>query len=279
MLSKFLTKAGTAFAKSPSICLRVISARLNSTSLESSQPAKSDIKIVDMNYPARITDWENFKMPGAPYEGMGPLPPLPDCDEKLTRHYVFPETWFDFLRPRTGESGPYVLFGGLLAMLVSKELYIITPDTNYVLAFIAASTIATVYGGHYVRDHMETGRVNELKFYDQVKHEEITELITTVDDIRLQQWRAQGQDLISDARRSNLGMMLETEYLNRQATVAGTVKKMLDYQVAVQKAETDMEQAHMVNWIETKVKETITPETQKATLDACIARLNSIAPK
>ena len=56
-------------------------------------------------FQARMQDWENFKMPGAPYEGMGPLPPLPDYDKSLTRHYIIPETWFDFLRPRTGETG------------------------------------------------------------------------------------------------------------------------------------------------------------------------------
>lgn len=33
------------------------------------------------------------------------------------------------------------------------------------------------------------------------------------------------------------------------------------FQVAVQKVETDLEQKHMVNWIQKKVQETITPET------------------
>ena len=46
-------------------------------------------------------------MPGAPYEGMGPLPPLPEYDPNAVRHYVIPEHWFDFLYERTGASGWY----------------------------------------------------------------------------------------------------------------------------------------------------------------------------
>ena len=61
---------------------------------------------------------------------------------------------------------------------------------------------------------------NELKFYDQVKHEEITELIKTVDDIRLQQWRAQGQDLINDARRVSLSQYSAFSFTISQHAVA-----------------------------------------------------------
>ena len=61
--------------------------------------------ILSFTVQARLEDWENYKMPGAPYEGMGPLPPLPDYDANAVRHYVIPEYWFDFLYERTGASG------------------------------------------------------------------------------------------------------------------------------------------------------------------------------
>ena len=72
---------------------------------------------------AQLHDWENFKMPGAPYEGMGPLPPLPEYDPALTRHYVIPEEWFEFLYPRTGATGEIMEFTPRIVVLL-KEIKI-----------------------------------------------------------------------------------------------------------------------------------------------------------
>ncbi|CAK8683251.1 ATP synthase subunit b, mitochondrial-like [Clavelina lepadiformis] len=280
MLSRLFCSTGRIVGKSTKIplCLRVVSARSNSTN-SVIETGTSTIQIKDMNYPARLDDWENFKMPGAPYEGMGPLPPLPDYDQNFTRHYVFPETWFQFLYPRTGATGTYTLLTGLAAMLVSKEYYIYSHDTWYAAAFIIAFTTLNKAVGPFIRDFTESLRVDRLKAYDQVKADEMDGLIKTVDEIKLEQWRAKGQELINEARKTNLAMMLETEYINRQASVVEAVKRKLDYQVTVQKVDTELTQGHMVKWIEKKVMETITPETQKATLNACIAQLNTIASK
>ena len=40
-----------------------------------------------------------------------------------------------------------------------------------------------------------------MKAYDQVKADEMDGLIKTVDEIKLEQWRAKGQELINEARK------------------------------------------------------------------------------
>ncbi|XP_078494790.1 ATP synthase peripheral stalk subunit b, mitochondrial [Ciona intestinalis] len=267
MLSRILFKAG----RPVSSCVRV-AARMSSST-------PSTLQVVDKNYPARVQDWENFKMPGAPYEGMGPLPPVPDFDENLVRHYVIPEYWFDFLYPRTGATGMYTLMAGFSAMLVSKEFFVYTPDAWY-----AATLLLTVAGlnkvaGKDIRNLFDNMRTDELKALDQVKSDQMEHIKQTVDEIKLEQWRSGSTEMINDALKNNLAMMLETEYLNRQATVVEAVKRKLDYQVEVQKVDSQLAHGHMVKWIEEKVMNTITPASQKTTLAACIAQLNAMPAK
>ena len=45
-------------------------------------------------------------------------------------------------------------------MLVSKEFYIVTPETTHLLALIAAATFANIYvGGPYIRTSYENIRL------------------------------------------------------------------------------------------------------------------------
>uniref|UniRef100_H2Z462 ATP synthase subunit b n=1 Tax=Ciona savignyi TaxID=51511 RepID=H2Z462_CIOSA len=220
MLSRLLFKGG----RPVSSCARVVAAGMSS----SSTPAT--LQVVDSHYPARLNDWESFKMPNAPYEGMGPLPPLPEFDENLVRHYVVPEYWFQFLYPRTGATGLYTLAVGMSAMLISKEYFIYTPDTWYAGSLIATVALLNKMVGKDVRKLFDSMRTDELEALDQVKDDQMETLKQTVDDIKLEQWRAGSAEMINDALKNNLTMMLETEYLNRKAAVVEAVKRKLDYQ-------------------------------------------------
>ena len=66
---------------------------------------------------------------------LAPVPPLPEHGGKV-RFGLIPEEFFQFLYPKTGVTGPYVLGTGLILYLLSKEIYVITPET-----FSAISTI------------------------------------------------------------------------------------------------------------------------------------------
>uniref|UniRef100_A0A8C9C2U5 ATP synthase subunit b n=1 Tax=Phocoena sinus TaxID=42100 RepID=A0A8C9C2U5_PHOSS len=63
------------------------------------------------------------------------VPPLPEYGEKV--HFgLIPEEIFQFLYPETGVTVTYVLRTGLILYLLSKEIYVITPETF--------STISTI---------------------------------------------------------------------------------------------------------------------------------------
>jgi len=280
MISKALLSFGRAtLGKRTCLALRVARAQMSSDAAPamaaSSVPAELNLNA----YPARLEDWENYKMPGAPYEGMGPLPPLPDYDPHALRHYAIPEYWFDFLYERTGASGLYTLLGASTLFALSKEYYVCNADTWYTFYFIIALVTVNKAVGPTIRNFFEETRVDELVALDQVKAEEVDNLKSYLDDIKLQKWRAGVQELYNEARLTNVAMMLETAFIERQAEVVNSVKNKLDYQIAVQKVDADLAQTHMVKWIEDKVMASLTPESQKDVLTACIADLNALAAK
>nr|KAF6412747.1 ATP synthase peripheral stalk-membrane subunit b [Molossus molossus] len=59
---------------------------------------------------------------------LAPVPPLPEYGGKV-RHGLIPEEFFQFLYPKTGVTGPYVLGTGLILYFLSKEIYVVTPET------------------------------------------------------------------------------------------------------------------------------------------------------
>ncbi|KAB0338962.1 hypothetical protein FD755_025093 [Muntiacus reevesi] len=184
---------------------------------------------------------------------LAPVPPLPEHGRKV-RFGLIPEEFFQFLYPKTGVTGPYVLGTGLILYLLSKEIYVITPET-----FSAISTIVLLvyvvknYGasvGEFA-DKLNEQKIAQLEEVKQASIKQIQMLLI---------WRSHSRHW------NNIAMALEVTYRERLHRVYREVKNCLDYHISVQNMMCQKEQEHMINW-------------EKETIASCIADLKLLAKK
>ncbi|XP_026224059.1 ATP synthase F(0) complex subunit B1, mitochondrial [Anabas testudineus] len=209
-------------------------------------------------------------------QSLAPVPPLPETGGKV-RHGIIPEELFQLLYPKTGVTGPYMLGTGLLLYLLSKEIYVINHET-----FAAASIGAVIiYGvkkfGPQVAAYAD--KINEEKVAkaQEVKDLEISSLTQAIEDEKKEQWRVEGRSMLFDAKRNNVAMLLEINYRERLHMVTNEVKRRLNYQIALQNLTRQLEQEHMVNWVEKNVISSITPQQEKESIAKCITDLKALA--
>ncbi|KAA0714022.1 F(0) complex subunit B1, mitochondrial ATP synthase proton-transporting mitochondrial [Triplophysa tibetana] len=209
-------------------------------------------------------------------QSLAPVPPLPEKGGKV-RHGIFPEELFTLLYPKIGVTGPYMLGTGLLLYMLSKEIYVINHET-----FAAASIGAVViYGvkkfGPSVAEFADKLNEEKVAKVQEVKDLAVAHLAQAVEDEKKEQWRVEARQMLFDAKRNNVAVLLETNYRERLHMVTNEVKKRLDYQVALQNLHRHMEQEHLVNWVEQNVIKSITPLQEKESIAKCISDLKVLA--
>ncbi|KAI1890725.1 hypothetical protein AGOR_G00156590 [Albula goreensis] len=189
---------------------------------------------------------------------LAPVPPLPEKGGKV-RHGLIPEEFFQLLYPKTGVTGPYMLGTGLLLYLLSKEIYVINHET------IAGACIGIVivYGikkfGPSVAAFADKLNEEKVAKAQEAKDLALNNLTQAIEDEKKEQWRAEGRQMLFDAKRNNVNMLLEINSRERHHMVTNEVKKRLDYQIDLQNLHRRMQQEHMVNWVEKSVIGSITP--------------------
>lgn len=113
--------------------------------------------------------------------------------------------------------------------------------------------------------------------WKQGREDDLNNLAEQIKDEELEQWRADGQVLLMDAKKENVALQLEAAYRERIAHVYGEVKRRLDYQVQCQHVERAVNQKHQVSWIINNVLKGITADQEKETLNKCIGDLSALA--
>lgn len=228
-----------------------------------------------------IEDIGKFEMPGEPYTGMGPvwLPPNGINEAGRTRLYIFPEKFFKLLEPKLGFTGGYSLLFGTMALMMSKEFFVI--GSSQCVAITVTLGACTHMLGRYITPWHDSYEKAEAELrhemVDNWKAHKLSLVESEIDGVEKLKEQAKALPMIQEQRKNNITSSIEAEYMDRQADLVAAVKKNLDYHVSLKNAERDAMQKHMINWIEEQVNESISQQDPQADLDAAIGQLKAMA--
>ncbi|XP_053106670.1 ATP synthase F(0) complex subunit B1, mitochondrial [Hemicordylus capensis] len=212
----------------------------------------------------------------ASQQHLAPVPPLPETGGKV-RLGVIPEEFFQFLYPKTGVTGPYMLGTGLLLYLLSKEIYVINHETIAGISIVGIIIYVVKKFGADVAAFADKLNEEEMASLVEMKESSINHFEKAIENEKKEQWRVEGRHFLFDAKRNNVAVILETNYRERLLNVYNQVKKRLDYQLAIQHLRRRMEQDHMINWVERSVRQSITAQQEKESIAKCIADLKVLS--
>ncbi|XP_004473653.1 ATP synthase F(0) complex subunit B1, mitochondrial [Dasypus novemcinctus] len=207
-----------------------------------------------------------------------PVPPLPEHGGKV-RHGLIPEEFFQFLYPKTGVTGPYMLGTGLILYFLSKEIYVISPETISTVATVGLLIYVIKKYGASIGQFADKLNEQKIAQLEEVKQTSIKNIQDAIDFEKSQQALVQKRHYFFDVQRNNIAMALEFTYRERLHRVYKEVKNRLDYQISVQNMMRRKEQEHMINWVEKHVVQSISAQQEKETIAKCIADLKLLAKK
>lgn len=209
---------------------------------------------------------------------LAPLPPLPEYGGKV-RLGLIPEEFFQFLYPKTGVTGPYVLGTGLSLYFLSKEIYVITPETFSTISVVGLIVyVIKKYGasfGEFI-DKLNEEKIAQL---EEVKQSSMKQIQDAIDMEKAQQALVQKRHYLFDVQRNNIALALEVTYRERLHKAYKEVKNRLDYHISVQNMMRRKEEEHMIDWVEKHVVKSISVQQEKETIAKCIEDLKLLAKK
>ncbi|KAM9689362.1 ATP synthase peripheral stalk subunit b, mitochondrial [Trichechus inunguis] len=209
---------------------------------------------------------------------LAPVPPLPEYGGKV-RFGLIPEEFFQFLYPKTGVTGPYMLGTGLILYFLSKEIYVITAETITTISTIGLLIYGIKKYGASVGKFADKLNEEKIAKLEEVKQASIKNIQDAIDFEKAQQALVEKRHYLFDVQRNNIAMALEVTYRERLQRVYKEVKNRLDYQISVQNMMRRKEQEHMINWVEKNVMKSISTQQEKETIAKCIEELKLLAKK
>lgn len=191
-----------------------------------------------------------------------------------------PESWFTFFYEKTGVTGPYVFGTGVIATLLSTELWVVEHGFTEFVSFWLAVWFLVKKVGPGIRNYTEKSNNDYFKArWEDPVNQARESTLATIDAIEKAIWREEGQKYLFEAKKENVALQLEAIYRQRLAEVHQAVKRRLDYQSDMESAKRNFEQKHMVDWIVDGVVKSITPQQEKESLNKCIQDLKALAAK
>lgn len=188
-----------------------------------------------------------------------------------------PEEWFTAFHAKTGVTGPYMFIASVGTFLFSKEWYVIEHDFFAGIALILVwGGFAKLYGqdvGKWIQSEIDKDE-SQLR---SIRQDEIDRLKAEIADEEKSQWMATSWEALIQAKRENVGLQLEAAYRQRLQEAYTQVKRRLDFQAETTNVFRRTEQKHMVDWIISNVRKSITPKLEEDALKKCVADLKGLA--
>lgn len=205
-----------------------------------------------------------------------PRLPIPE-DTPPTRFHIIPESWFQFLHPKTGVTGPYVLFGSLSTFLLSKEWLVAEHEFALVLSMPIILGACIVKLGPQVSKYIREKVKKEVDGWDTWRLGNIEFLNTMISHYRGSLHHS--IDELYDIRRQDVEAQLECEYRSRVKKIHDETKKRLNYLVAVANSQRQINHSNMVNWVISNAISSFGAKQESEVLDNCIVNLKQLASK
>jgi len=195
------------------------------------------------------------------------------------RHWWIPEEYFTFFHPKTGVTGSYMFYASFGTFLVSKEIFPLGHDfwTGCSMAVVVGALChvlgpsATAYSHKLVDDGIAE--------VSSIRNKEIDRCKVAVEDENKAQFMSGSFEELIAAKKENVELQMESEYRARLKEAYSQVKRRLDYQLQTANVIRNNEQKHMVDWIISNVKKSITAKQEEDALKKCVADLKALAAK
>uniref|UniRef100_A0A2K6EM05 ATP synthase subunit b n=1 Tax=Propithecus coquereli TaxID=379532 RepID=A0A2K6EM05_PROCO len=171
---------------------------------------------------------------------------------------LIPEEFFQFLYPKTGVTGPYVLGTGLILYSLSKEIYVMSPETFSTISVVGLLVYVIKKYGASIGEFADKLNEQKISQVEEMKQVSIKQIQDVIDMEKSQQALVQKRHYLFDVQWSN---------------IYKEVKNCLDYHISVQNMM--RQQEHMINWVEKH----ISAQQEKETIAKRIADLKLLAKK
>uniref|UniRef100_A0A2K6A403 ATP synthase subunit b n=1 Tax=Mandrillus leucophaeus TaxID=9568 RepID=A0A2K6A403_MANLE len=126
-----------------------------------------------------------------------------------------------FLYPKTGVTGPYVLGTGLILYALSKEIYVITTETFTAMSLIGIMVYGIKKYGPSVAAFADKINEQKLAQLEEAKQASIQQIQNAIDMEKSQQALTQKRLYLFDVQRNNIAMQAHTRPLNGYLPLTG----------------------------------------------------------
>jgi len=192
-----------------------------------------------------------------------------------------PDSWFQLFYPKTGVTGPYIFFGGLMTFLLGKEIWVVDHYFPEVMSFALMVWVIQRKWGKPIGEFMSDANDKMVKGVYAEPLEETKKVAQgKIDSMqRYVDQQAEYRRHMYTALKESISLHLEASYRERLVHAHKEVRRRLDYQAEREAVRRRAEQEHMVQWIVGQVKKAVTPQFERDSLASSIANVKLLASK